>query len=126
MYVKILTLFVATFLFGLSYLNAQLSFKPAEAEIAAKKLFILAEFGQSSGKPSKLSRVEIALDLHIESEVKVEIRDALGKKLFESLAIYPEGKQEVKVSIGNMEQGLYFIQLSTDLESQTQMVLIEK
>ena len=70
--------------------------------------------------------VTIDLTLFIESEVVVEIRDALGRKLFESEATYPEGDRQIKVGVGDMIQGLYFVRVSTDLDEKSEIVIVER
>ena len=85
----------------------------------------MTEQGEPKAK-GKLSSVQLKVELKIDSEVKVEIRDALGIKLFESTAVYPEGEQQIKIGIGDMSQGLYFVKLFTEFEEKTKVLLIEK
>ncbi|MDX2247676.1 MAG: hypothetical protein SF052_12905 [Bacteroidia bacterium] len=70
--------------------------------------------------------VSIPVHLYIESEVKVEIRDALGYMRFESETTYPEGESDIRVGVGNMEQGLYFVRVTTDLDEQSVIVIVER
>lgn len=70
--------------------------------------------------------VAIPIQLRIESEVNVEIIDALGRKKFQLETLYPEGDQEVKVRMGQMDQGLYFVRVTTDLDEISQVVIIER
>lgn len=108
---------------GAFSLQAQLSYHPP-VQVELESLEILGA-GQPDAK-SLNSTVVMDIKVYIESEVKLEIRNALGHKLFESLAVYPEGNRQVKVRLGDMEQGLYFVKVSTDLDSQTEMVILEK
>lgn len=114
-----LTLLIA----GALSLQAQMSNTPLPG-VSLENLEILGA-GQPDDQ-SNNSTVVMDIKVYIESEVKLEIRNALGHKLFESLAVYPEGNRQVKVKIGEMEQGLYFVKVSTDLDSQTEMVILEK
>lgn len=70
--------------------------------------------------------VSIPVKLYIESGVKVEIRDALGYMKFESEATYPEGENDIRIGVGNMDQGLYFVRVSTDLDEQSVIVIVER
>ncbi len=108
---------------GVSAVKAQLSYSPA-IPFLLENLEVLGA-GQPDSK-SVNSTVVMDIKVYIESEVKLEIRNALGHKLFESMAVYPEGNRQVKVKLGDMEQGLYFVKVSTDLDSQTEMVILEK
>lgn len=108
---------------GAFSLKAQLSYHPP-VSIVLEHLEILGAGQPDSQSPN--STVVMDIKVYIESEVKLEIRNALGHKLFESMAVYPEGNRQVKVRLGDMEQGLYFVKVSTDLDSQTEMVILEK
>ena len=70
--------------------------------------------------------VTIDVKLYVESDVMVEIRDALGKKLFASEATYPEGDRKIKVGVGDMIQGLYFVKVITDLDEIQEIVIVEQ
>ncbi len=70
--------------------------------------------------------VRVDLKLYVETEVRVEIRDALGKKCYETTAFYPEGDQQIRVGIGGLNQGAYFVKVSTELEEKSDMILLEK
>lgn len=122
MHLKIFLLAFILVIFSANQAFSQLSFTSPNA---LKGLVLVSEQGEPKEK-GKLSSVHLKVELKIDSEVKVEIRDALGMKLFESMAVYPEGEQEVKVSIGDMSQGLYFVKLLTEFEEKTEMLLIEK
>ena len=114
-----LTLLIA----GLFSMKAQMIYHP-HVPFILQNLEILG-----AGQPdSRLQGSTVVMDIkiYIESEVRLEIRNALGHKLFESMAVYPEGNRQVKVKLGDMEQGLYFVKVSTDLDSQTEMVILEK
>ncbi len=70
--------------------------------------------------------IRMDLRLYVESDVTIEIRDALGKQFFTTQSVYPEGKQQIRVGVGGLPQGAYFVKVSTELESQSSMVLLEK
>lgn len=70
--------------------------------------------------------VSIPVHLYIESEVTVEIRDALGYLRFESEATYPEGESDIRIGVGNMDQGLYLVRVTTDLDEQSVIVIVER
>jgi hypothetical protein len=119
-----LTIFALLLLIcGAFPLKAQMSYHPP-VHVVLERLEILG-----AGQPDSQnlnSTVVMDIKVYIESEVKLEIRNALGHKLFESMAVYPEGNRQVKVRLGDMEQGLYFVKVSTDLDAQTEMVIVEK
>ena len=70
--------------------------------------------------------VSLDMTFYTESLVTLEVRDALGQVLFASQVIYPAGERAVKVSLGEVADGVYFVRAATDLEEQTQMVVIDR
>lgn len=79
--------------------------------------------GQGATEPEV---VTFPLHIYIESEVSVEVRDAWGEVVFNSDSNYPEGDREIRVSMGRMEEGLYFVRVGTDLEELSEMVIIDR
>ena len=121
MSLKAFSLIVATllapfFLFSQSDLLAMAS--PIELEQIASSKAPQSSMGERV--------VSINVKLYIESEVIVEIRDALGSMLFASEATYPEGDRQIKIGVGNMVQGLYFVRVKTDLDEISEMVIVER
>lgn len=70
--------------------------------------------------------VAIPINLYSASEVKIEIRDAFGTTQFESEAIYPEGENRIRVGVGNMKEGLYFVKLSSAWEEVKEIIIVER
>lgn len=83
----------------------------------------LSWIGQGATEPEV---VTFPLHIYIESEVSVEVRDAWGEVVFNSDSNYPEGDREIRVSMGRMEEGLYFVRVGTDLEELSEMVIIDR
>lgn len=126
---KVLFISLLATLASVSNVKAQMAIDPEERALSIGEISLIIddEVEQLAGsQPSKSPTIVVKLQLFIESEVGVEIRDALGHVLFESTTIYPEGEQKVKVKIGDMDQGVYFVKVNTALESQTEMVVLEK
>ena len=89
-------------------------------------LTIDESLGQGGVNPDGARAVSIPVQLHTESAVKIEIRDALGMKRFESEGTYPEGEREIRIGMGSMDQGLYFVRVSTYWEEKTEIVIVER
>lgn len=76
--------------------------------------------------PATAEVVSLDMTFATESIVTVEVRDALGQVLVSSQVIYPAGKRTVKVSLGEVEEGVYFVQAATEEEAKSQMVVIDR
>lgn len=96
---------------------------PTGAEPPQAYSIALSYFGQGASEPEV---VTFPIHIYIESEVKVEVRDAWGEVVFLSESAYPEGDREIRVSMGRMEEGLYFVRVGTDLEELSEMVIIDR
>lgn len=109
-------------LFGLTpfFLTASSDSEPTEPQ---KATLSISWFGQGATEPEVVS---FPIHIYIESEVSVEVRDALGEVVFNSDSKYPEGDREIRVSMGRMEEGLYFVRVGTDLEELSEMVIIDR
>lgn len=109
-------------LFGLTpfFLRASVDFIPSDPQPLT---LCISWFGQGSSEPEVVS---FPIHVYIESEVSVEVRDALGEVVFHSDSKYPEGDREIRVSMGRMEEGLYFVRVGTDLEELSEMVIIDR
>ncbi len=86
-------------------------------------VFTLSYFGQGTTEPEVVS---FPLHIYIESDVTVEVRDAWGEVVFNSESTYPEGDREIRVSMGRMDEGLYFVRVGTDLDELSEMVIIDR
>ncbi|MEL6674008.1 MAG: hypothetical protein AAFR61_17525 [Bacteroidota bacterium] len=83
--------------------------------------------GQGGNKGQMGARgVAIPVLLYTESDVKVEVINALGHLKFSSEARYPAGHREIKVGMNSMRQGLYFIRVTTYWDEQSKIVILEK
>lgn len=96
--------------------------EPSEPEQITLTLSWIGQ-GQGATEPEV---VTFPLHIYIESEVSVEVRDAWGEVVFNSDSNYPEGDREIRVSMGRMEEGLYFVRVGTDLEELSEMVIIDR
>lgn len=96
--------------------------EPSEPEQITLTLSWIGQ-GQGATEPEV---VTFPIHIYIESEVTVEVRDAWGEVVFDSDSNYPEGDREIRVSMGRMEEGLYFVRVGTDLEELSEMVIIDR
>ncbi|GAB4412315.1 MAG: hypothetical protein OHK0039_18230 [Bacteroidia bacterium] len=70
--------------------------------------------------------VSVDMHLYTETEVQVEVRDAFGQLLFRSETIYPEGDRNVRVALGQIEDGVYFVRVETDLATHSEMLVVDR
>lgn len=106
-------------------LSAQVGLLTSNQSLPVTKVIIdekMAEGGLDSGT----RMVAIPITLHSASEVSLEIRDAFGNTQFESEAIYPEGENKIRVGVGNMQEGLYFVKLNSAWEEVTEIIIVER
>ena len=61
----------------------------------------------------------------IKRSIGVSIKDAFGNTQFESEAIYPEGENNIRVGVGNMQEGLYFVTLHSAWEEVKEIIIVE-
>ncbi|MEL6252921.1 MAG: hypothetical protein AAFR87_12985 [Bacteroidota bacterium] len=88
---------------------------------------VIIDETQSEGIPASGTRmVAIPINLYAASEVKLEIKDAFGNTQFESEAIYPEGENNIRVGVGNMQEGLYFVTLHSAWEEVKEIIIVER
>ena len=123
---KFLVAFLALLLLIATPNFAQSELIAANHSLPVIKWVISESQNAALGAKGEERTVAIPIKLHIESEVNVEIIDALGRKKFQLETLYPEGDQEVKVRMGQMDQGLYFVRVTTDLDEISQVVIIER
>ncbi len=110
--------------FGFSPLFLSASSLPSGTEPSPRELTLaITWFGQGGTEPEV---VTFPIHIYIEADVKVEVRDAWGEVVFNSQSAYPEGDREIRVSMGRMEEGLYFVRVGTDLEELSEMVIIDR
>jgi len=122
---KSIFLSIAIFLVSVCSLSAQVELLASSQSLPVTKVII--EENKSEGVPDLGSRmVAIPINLYSASEVKIEIRDAYGNTQFESEAIYPEGENRIRVGVGNMQEGLYFVKLSSSWEEVTEIIIVER
>lgn len=76
--------------------------------------------------PATAEAVSLDMTFHTESLVTLEVRDALGQVLFSSQVIYPAGERQVKVSLGEVEEGVYFVRAATDEQEKTEMMVVNR
>ena len=97
----------------------------AQSEFALHSVAITVESpasaDQAKGEGNLLA---INMDLYIQSEVAVQIRDAFGKIVFQSEDIYEEGKQDVRVKLNGLERGIYFLSVRTPWEEKKDMLVL--
>lgn len=111
-------------LLGLLITSVQASTPPTDKNTPSDVLTLeLSWFGQGATEPEV---VTFPIHIYIEAEVTVEVRDAWGEVVFNSESAYPEGDREIRVSMGRMEEGLYFVRVGTDLEELSEMVIIDR
>jgi hypothetical protein len=124
MYIKT---FVAALIFAVVTPVLSLAFSPALPFVtpSTTQAFLLEEVLVERPASGDMV-IRMDLRLYVESDVTIEIRDALGKQFFTTQSVYPEGKQQIRVGVGGLPQGAYFVKVSTELESQSSMVLLEK
>lgn len=123
---KFLVAFLALLLLIATPNFAQSELIAANHSLPVIKWVISESQNAALGAKGEERTVAIPIQLRIESEVNVEIIDALGRKKFQLETLYPEGDQEVKVRMGQMDQGLYFVRVTTDLDEISQVVIIER
>ncbi|MEL6674852.1 MAG: T9SS type A sorting domain-containing protein [Bacteroidota bacterium] len=70
-------------------------------------------------------RVSIVVELKYETEMRTEVLDALGRKVFEITASYPKGQSKQFIFTEDLEAGLYFIRITTDREAKTEKIILE-
>ena len=70
-------------------------------------------------------KISVEVDLEREKELKTELVDALGKKVFELEASYPRGKSIFHIYTDELEGGLYFVRVSTENHVFSEKVVIE-
>jgi len=106
-------------------LSAQVELLTSNQSLPVTKV-ILDEKMTEGGLDSGTRMVAIPITLHSASEVSLEIRDAFGNTQFESEAIYPEGENKIRVGVGNMQEGLYFVKLNSAWEEVTEIIIVER
>gem|GEM_PF-3187467 len=70
-------------------------------------------------------KVSISINMSTENEMHTEFRDALGEKVFEFSATYPEGASKLHVHTDSFEPGVYVVRVSTDNSTSTEQVIIQ-
>ena len=106
-------------------LSAQTELLTSTQSLPVTKVII--DETQSEGIPASGTRmVAIPINLYAASEVKLEIKDAFGNTQFESEAIYPEGENNIRVGVGNMQEGLYFVTLHSAWEEVKEIIIVER
>ncbi len=111
-------------LFGLTPLILTASPRTTDGHVPSEPVTLLLTWvGAGASEPEV---VTFPIHIYIESEVTVEVRDAWGEMVFNSESAYPEGDREIRVSMGRMDEGLYFVRVGTDLEELSEMVVIDR
>lgn len=122
---KSIFLSVAFLLVSVLSLSAQVELLASNQSLPVTKVILDDKISEE--KPDAGSRmVAIPINLYSASEVKIEIRDAFGNTQFESEAIYPEGENRIRVGVGNMQEGLYFVKLSSAWEDVKEIIIVER
>ena len=109
------------FLIGLFPLFLSASTPAGDSSVPSEPVAVsvqLSWFGQGATEPEVVS---FPIHIYIESDVSVEVRDAWGEVVFNSESTYPEGDREIRVSMGRMDEGLYFVRVGTDLEELSEI-----
>ena len=70
-------------------------------------------------------KIKVDVELNQSSEMKTELVDALGKKVFELKSTYPEGKSTINLYTNDIAPGLYFVRISTEQGFRSEKILIE-
>lgn len=107
-------------------LLAQTEYMSLTQSLPVTKVLIQDATQEEAGVPVGSRMVAIPINLYAASEVKIEIRDAFGNTQFESEAIYPQGENKIKVGVGSMQEGLYFVRLSSAWEEVKEIIIVER
>lgn len=70
-------------------------------------------------------RISIEVTLAEKTEMRTELLDALGRKVFELFATYPMGKSRQAIYTQDLQPGVYFVRITTDEGSETDSIIIE-
>ena len=79
--------------------------------------------GEAYPNPSR-GNARIAVPLPAESEVTLEVIDALGRRVVQSSTTYAEGPQEVTVPMAGLAAGNYVVRLQTNGEAVTRRLTV--
>jgi hypothetical protein len=116
--IPIIVFFLATF----SFVSGQGSFDSFEDNPYGEDRLDVAWYPN----PVKVGdRITVSLDMKIETEMETEMVDALGRKVMELKAVYPQGQSLLHIGTSDLESGLYFIRLSTDRTTETEKIIIQ-
>ena len=70
-------------------------------------------------------KISVDVNLRVESEMKTELVDALGKRVFELKSNYPEGKSTLTLYTNDIAPGLYFVRVTTEQGFRSEKIIIE-
>lgn len=122
---KSIFLSVAFLLVSVLSLSAQVELLASNQSLPVTKVILDDKISEEKADAGS-RMVAIPINLYSASEVKIEIRDAFGNTQFESEAIYPEGENRIRVGVGNMQEGLYFVKLSSAWEDVKEIIIVER
>ncbi|MDX2247846.1 MAG: T9SS type A sorting domain-containing protein [Bacteroidia bacterium] len=70
-------------------------------------------------------KIKVDVELAESRELKTELLDALGRKVFHLNTSYPPGKSRIYIYTNEVKPGLYFVRISTESGSRTEKVIIK-
>ena len=118
------TLLVITFLTSIS-LSAQPNLRKANTKIEDNIQSEIISIGWYPNPVHVGEKIKVDVELSQTSEMKTELVDALGKKVFELESTYPEGKSTINLYTNDVAPGLYFVRISTEQGFRSEKILIE-
>lgn len=119
---KILLTLTALLTITFFTVSAQSEFRTSSS---TQGLSSLISIGWYPNPVSVGEKIKVNIQLEEQQELKTELLDALGKKIFEVQSTYPPGKSYVQIHTNDLKQGLYFVRVSTDTGSQTEKIIIK-
>jgi hypothetical protein len=117
----LLPLFILTFLSSASF--AQTTYRLPNPDQSTQSEII--SIGWYPNPVHVGEKISVDVNLRIESEMKTELVDALGKRVFELKSTYPAGESSLSLYTNNIAPGLYFIRVTTEQGFRSEKIIIE-
>lgn len=70
-------------------------------------------------------KIKVDIELAENRELKTELLDALGRKVFHLNTSYPPGKSRIYIHTNDVKPGLYFVRISTESGNRTEKVIVK-
>ncbi|MEZ4774314.1 MAG: T9SS type A sorting domain-containing protein [Bacteroidia bacterium] len=119
---KSMMFITALFLISFSAVTAQTRSVPSAVE---NTLSDVISIGWYPNPVSVGEKIKVDVELAESRELKTELLDALGRKVFHLSTSYPPGKSRIFIYTNDVKPGLYFVRVSTESGSRSEKVIIK-